>query len=1112
MYQPSEEPTNSTPGSPRQSDIRSGLRSGNQYLNTNILRPQAAQNIDIPVEAEDQMISLDIPRSTSNTVTDIEGYAVNLNPESPHSVHGSSIDTFNPNIERYDESNQLPESPNLDLDQLLFNTNHQDHQAETFDQEEDPTHQEEDLMSNDSTAAVVYESNDENMEAQDSFRTNSNDSHPHISVNETGNQSQQTGNDYDPTEETTLANNSHPHISDNGSGNRSHPSENSHDHTQEFIGTDNSHRHISDNEANIPDQPEEETTSPNNPHPHMSDLEHTSDTLGHWFDYYGTASPGSPHTSDNSKDSDTEISFPNHQRKTDGLSWDHYQPGIYPQSQSINDEATPENRNTTLVEAEESNNQNYNRKTDQETQRTQHQNDQTGTREPTQTRSKPEDKQTTEPATSKQTAVATNLNSSKAKRLFDPETQNINAKNNKHTSTDIRKSLTRLVINEPEESNTPLKQPTTGSETPRSQTTDKFNKIKETISPNGFNSSCLQSIKLFNETYAQNYFHQPSQQATHHTPRTHTPNSETADNFAVIKEVVPPHRVPATPAHSTSQADTRTTQADTQATRANTHTSQANFFPGTSIYSSNQANTQATQADTQTSQANLLPVTSTHSTSQADTRPQPGNNTTDSQTVAKKIISNTTSTEEKPEEDDTEEMPTEMMDTLTKSFNSIGIKLEPFSGSPNDSLTIDEFIDNLNEYIEATGKKSPAMIKEGKNTIPNPHAGKTEKQVLKMHLTGQARLWLKQLATNTSYEDSIKSLKSRFQLTDQEKHIRKMNVYKMTQEPNETYLDYVTRVTDKARNLDIDPKDIITIATQGSHASIKPFITMNNPKTLDDLIKMPLARADHIAKSNDLEFVNAAFTTQDNTPEKRPPQKVKFNNIDTIVRATDDDQFNHKMNRYDYNDGPYEPTERPRSPGNQFNRKRRDNFETRQPNNNPNMIAQPRNQQSHLTATANLNCGRCNFNKCPSLFSKDGICYAKDKVCGNCGKLNHYAAVCRSPTNFRGQTEARFLGTRGQNNQNRSQTQNFGRQNNYNRYPQPTRQNFNQRPQNNGQSNQNQPPRFNRQNSQNKEYTPNSRFNTRSNYSQLPQNNRANNTNNRPQFIRQNSNNQQKNQ
>ena len=88
---------------PRSSDITSRLRSGRQYLNPNILRPQATQSIDIPVETGDQITSIDIDRSithndntvtdrehdqmldthTDNTVTDIEGYPVTLNPGSP---------------------------------------------------------------------------------------------------------------------------------------------------------------------------------------------------------------------------------------------------------------------------------------------------------------------------------------------------------------------------------------------------------------------------------------------------------------------------------------------------------------------------------------------------------------------------------------------------------------------------------------------------------------------------------------------------------------------------------------------------------------------------------------------------------------------------------------------------------------------------------------------------------------------------------------------------------------------------------------------------------------------------------------------------------------------
>ena len=1055
-----EEPSNTPSLPPRPSDITSRLRSGRQYLNPNILRPQATQSIDIPVETGDQITSIDINRSdthTDNTVTDIEGYPVTLNPGSPT----NSIEDEYPSedLNHYDDLWMSDQEENL-----------------AYENEAEGEHQEEDCLMTMGNHNLFDNENNNNSVSDDNIK----DTHA-------------------PTHDTTHAH-THAHTSDiANTSDMANLASVAGDDKQHAIAPITTPPQINSEEtapASLDKLLQNSRTIAAPPANHLVSGETISNNKQSDINNKVIQRMPAPNSSANNQ---TNTQAANVQEDTDAQSQDNNKSSkllstmdllnmtIKPPSQTKFPNYTPQvnhNRNTTLVE--------YNRSEEDQT-KTPNLNSNThggihtikpiGPDINSPTQSLPTNPPESHHSSSteslahslpadyfKNHSQSLDIKKPIKRELFEtqkPSVQNIKTKAN--NSKEINQSKSDIIKPTPD--------------TTSNQIATNFEANKNKISPNDFINNCLRSIQLFNQTNISQQ--QPGSigiNGTNHnqTPsRSDTPGSQGADNFTVIKETVPPNRLPTTSTHSTNQAD---------------------FLPVTSIYSTSQASTQATQADTQTtrantqsSQANSLPIASTK------------------QTAVKKPITDTTPAEEEAAEDDTEEMPTEMMDTLAKSFNSIGIKLEPFSGSPNDSLTIDEFIDNLNEYIEATGKKSPAMIKDGKNMIPNPNAGKTEKQILKMHLSGQAKLWLKQLATSTSYEDSIKSLKSRFQLTDQEKHIRKMNVYKMTQEPNETYLDYVTRVTDKARNLDIDPKDIITIATQGSHASIKPFITMNNPKTLDDLIKMPLARADHITKSNDLEFVNAAFTTQESPPEKRSPQKVKFRDNDTTIHNGNDGQFEQKANRYDYNDGPYEPTERPRSPSNQFNRKPRDNYERRQPSNNTTMT-ESRNQQRNSTATPNINCGRCNSIKCPSLISKNGICYAQDKICGNCGKLNHYAAVCRSPTNYRSQTEARFSGARGQNNQNRFQ--NLRRQNNYNRDPQPTRQNFNQRPQFNRQSSQNQQSQFTQQNSQNKTYAPNQNFNTRNNYRNwTPTNqNRSNNSNNQPRFRRQNSNNQQNNQ
>ena len=188
--------------------------------------------------------------------------------------------------------------------------------------------------------------------------------------------------------------------------------------------------------------------------------------------------------------------------------------------------------------------------------------------------------------------------------------------------------------------------------------------------------------------------------------------------------------------------------------------------------------------------------------------------------------------------------------------------IEQFSGLPADNYQVQEFLEDLDHYLKTTGKNSPAFIEVDGKMEPNPSYGQVEKEVLRASLRGPAKLWFRQLPPSTSYTSCIESLKNRFRVTTHQKHVKRMEIFQMVQGPTETYLEYISRVLDASHNLNIEEDDIVTIVTQGAHPSLRVHLIMNNPKTIEALMKLPLVRSEKLANQQNAEFVNALTTWQ----------------------------------------------------------------------------------------------------------------------------------------------------------------------------------------------------------------------------------------------------------
>ena len=233
-----------------------------------------------------------------------------------------------------------------------------------------------------------------------------------------------------------------------------------------------------------------------------------------------------------------------------------------------------------------------------------------------------------------------------------------------------------------------------------------------------------------------------------------------------------------------------------------------------------------------------------------------------------------------------------MAEAIMKSLNALSIRIDSFDGS--DNCQPQQFVDSLNRYLETTGKVSPDFIEvkvgEEIQIVPNPRKGVLEKEILRMHLKGDAKSWFKNLDPKLSYTQCCEQLVARFKLTDQQKHARKLEVFQMQQRPGESYSSYVSRVCDAAAPLNLQEKEILTIVMLGADPSIRYFLIMQEPRNIEELMALPLARGE--SKRMDTQFVGAVA--------KGPPTGNTSNQV-TSDKGFDEETENQQQREFNPN-------------------------------------------------------------------------------------------------------------------------------------------------------------------------------------------------------------------
>ena len=297
---------------------------------------------------------------------------------------------------------------------------------------------------------------------------------------------------------------------------------------------------------------------------------------------------------------------------------------------------------------------------------------------------------------------------------------------------------------------------------------------------------------------------------------------------------------------------------------------------------------------------------------------------------------------------------------LGKRLGAANMRLETFDGTNN----IKDFFQDLDRYFQQT-----AIASEDDKL-----------NALMDHTTGDARAYYRTLTPPVTYASLKSALEERFGLSHQEKRQIKSRFYAAKQLPGESFKQYVGRMQQMARQIDIPEAEVVEVSMSGARAELRPHLAMAGPDSVQALLKLAVvANEELVAEANpQFEALNAI---------SQQLQKFERNMTALHTAAPSDSCGNQRSGR--------SQQRRQRNNGTRFPQAwNRQNTGTNNVNTNRNNGPRTPNR-----SPARQTCGRCLSNTCPGNHS----CRAWGLICNKCGKFNHFAKACRTRVTFQQQ-------------------------------------------------------------------------------------------------------------